>query len=70
MLTGNANDHPVMKQFHKLEDEKLTPVILAPSQFGQWLSADQVQAIAMLNWQSMSNLISQSSTQLRKEKSL
>ena len=44
MLTVNADSHPVMKQFHKAEDEKRTPVVLAPSQFQQWLSADEVVA--------------------------
>ena len=59
MLTVNADEHPVMKQFHKPGDEKRTPVILAPSQFDQWLSADQAQAAAMLNLQSRPELTSQ-----------
>ena len=70
MLTVNADPHPVMKQFHKSEDEKRTPVILAPSQFKQWLSADQDLATSMMNWDLMPNLISQNSAQFRKEKSL
>lgn len=68
MLTVNADSHPVMKQFHKAEDEKRTPVILAPSQFHQWLSADQAVATSMMSWELMPNVISQNSAQSRKEK--
>jgi putative SOS response-associated peptidase YedK len=58
MLTVNADAHPVMKQFHKPGDEKRTPVVLAPSQFDEWLSADQVKAAAMMNWDLMPELSS------------
>jgi hypothetical protein len=68
MLTVNADEHPVMKQFHKANDEKRTPVILAPSQFHQWLSADQAVATSMMNWDLMPSLMSQNSAQFRKEK--
>ena len=68
MLTANADSHPVMKQFHKAEDEKRTPVVLAPSQFDQWLSADQAMATSMMNWELMPNLITKNSAQLKKEK--
>jgi putative SOS response-associated peptidase YedK len=68
MLTVNADSHPVMKQFHKAEDEKRTPVILAPSQFHQWLSADQAVATSMMSWELMPNVISQNAAQSRKEK--
>lgn len=68
MLTVNADEHTVMKQFHKAGDEKRTPVILAPSQFQQWLSADQSVATSMMSWEAMPKLISQSSAQIRKEK--
>lgn len=59
MLTVNADEHPVMNQFHKPGDEKRTPVILAPDQFDDWLSADQSQAAQLMNWQKMPVLISQ-----------
>jgi putative SOS response-associated peptidase YedK len=61
MLTVNADHHPVMKQFHKPGDEKRTPVVLSESQFDQWLSADETQAMAMMNGASMTALISQRS---------
>jgi putative SOS response-associated peptidase YedK len=59
MLTINADEHPVMNQFHKPGDEKRTPVILAPSQFHEWLSADPSHAAEMMNWQQMPALVSQ-----------
>ena len=39
MLTVNADDHPVMRRFHKPCDEKRTPVILDGEQIEAWLSA-------------------------------
>jgi len=57
MLTVNADDHPVMKQFHKAGDEKRTPVILAPSQFDEWMDADQTQAAAMMTCELMPMLV-------------
>jgi putative SOS response-associated peptidase YedK len=61
MLTVNADHHPVMKQFHRPDDEKRTPVILSESQFHQWLGADEKQAMAMMRGDSMPELISQRS---------
>jgi putative SOS response-associated peptidase YedK len=60
MLTINADTHPVMKQFHKPEDEKRTPLILATNQFDDWLNADQQIVASMLNWLSMPELVCQS----------
>lgn len=56
MLTVNADEHTVMKQFHRVGDEKRTPVVLNTSQFNQWLSADDTQATAMMKWDSMPTL--------------
>ena len=39
MLTVNADDHPVMRRFHKQGDEKRTPVILDGAQIEEWLGA-------------------------------
>lgn len=58
MLTVNADNHPVMNQFHKPGDEKRTPVVLNESQFDEWLSADESQATAMMNWEKMPPLSS------------
>jgi putative SOS response-associated peptidase YedK len=57
MLTVNADDHPVMNQFHRLGDEKRTPVVLSTSQFDQWLSADETQAMTMMKWDNMPQLL-------------
>lgn len=58
MLTINADAHPVMRQFHKPEDEKRTPLILAPNQFNDWLNADHGQGETMLNFSLMPELVS------------
>lgn len=48
MLTINATDHPVMKHFHKLEDEKRSIVILQESDYQNWLNADHDMARELL----------------------
>ena len=40
MITVNADEHPVMRQFHKPGDEKRTPVIIAPELHDKWLRAN------------------------------
>ncbi len=57
MLTVNADEHLVMKQFHKPQDEKRTPVIMPPALHDAWLSADVEQAAALMNWQHMPELV-------------
>jgi putative SOS response-associated peptidase YedK len=37
MLTINADDHPLMRRFHKPNDEKRMVVILRPSNYDAWL---------------------------------
>jgi putative SOS response-associated peptidase YedK len=49
MLTVNADQHSVMNQFHKPEDEKRTPVVIPKEHFIDWLSADHEQAMGMLS---------------------
>lgn len=56
MLTVNADDHPVMRQFHKPADEKRTPVILPPPLFDTWLSADMTRAGELMTWTNMPEL--------------
>lgn len=60
MLTVNADDHPVMKQFHKHGDEKRTPVIIAPELHDAWLSADTSQASELMTWSHMLELFAMS----------
>jgi len=38
MLTVNANDHSLMKRFHKPEDEKRSVVIVPPAEYEDWLA--------------------------------
>ena len=38
MLTVNADAHPLMRRFHKPEDEKRMVVILDPKDYGAWLA--------------------------------
>lgn len=53
MLTVNADEHPVMKRFHKAGDEKRTPVIVPESEYRNWLSASVEQAAEMMSWTHM-----------------
>ena len=57
MLTTNADQHPVMRQFHPAADEKRTPVVLAEQQFVGWLSATPEQAAGFMNWSKMPELV-------------
>ncbi|MFM1765015.1 MAG: hypothetical protein RIU71_778, partial [Pseudomonadota bacterium] len=53
MLTVNADEHPVMKQFHKEGDEKRTPVIVPPELHKAWLAATPQEAATFMSWQQM-----------------
>jgi hypothetical protein len=53
MLTVNADEHVVMRQFHKVGDEKRTPVIIPQENYIQWLGADVPTATQMLSWAGM-----------------
>ena len=44
MLSVNADDHPLMKRFHKPGDEKRMVVILDPEGYSRWLSCGVEQA--------------------------
>ncbi|MBC7984843.1 MAG: SOS response-associated peptidase family protein [Candidatus Obscuribacterales bacterium] len=37
MLTINANEHPLMRRFHRPDDEKRSVVILEPAHYEDWL---------------------------------
>lgn len=39
MLTINADDHPLMREFHKPTDEKRMVVVLPPERYADWLAA-------------------------------
>ena len=48
MLTINADDHPLMRNFHRPEDEKRMVVILTSDRFDAWLSAKPEQSARFL----------------------
>jgi len=49
MLTINADNHPIMKHFHKSEDVKRSVVVLSDSDYLSWLHANIVDAKGLLN---------------------
>lgn len=49
MLTINADEHPLMRQFHKPGDEKRSLVVVPPELRAAWLQADPKLAHAMLH---------------------
>lgn len=48
MLTVNADDHPLMRQFHKPDDEKRMAVILPEAAYDDWLSASAARSMEFL----------------------
>ena len=48
LLTINADHHPVMKHFHKPNDEKRSIVVLQDNNFTKWLNANHNQARDLL----------------------
>ena len=57
MLTIDASNHPVMKRMHKPEDEKRTVVPLRTELFNTWLNATPEEAQALLNIDSIPELM-------------
>ena len=57
MLTIEASGHPVMQRMHKLEDEKRTVVPLRPELFNAWLNATPQEAQALLQLDSIPELV-------------
>ena len=53
MLTINAAAHPVMRKFHRPEDEKRTPMVLDEQYFQDWLSATPLNATSFLRLDAM-----------------
>ena len=49
MLTINADDHAVMKQFHPPGDEKRALVMLERDQVSDWLNATTDEAVSLFN---------------------
>lgn len=63
MLTINADDHPLMRQFHKPDDEKRMVVILPEESYDAWLEAPTTESRDFLRQFPSDNLIAQQSQQ-------
>ncbi len=48
MLTINADEHPLMRRFHKPGEEKRSVVLLKPQEYAAWLDAGVNEAAAFL----------------------
>lgn len=48
MLTINATAHPLMQNFHKVDDEKRMVVILPPDRYQDWLVAEPAASMAFM----------------------
>ena len=59
MLTVNADDHPLMRRFHKPGDEKRMLVILPEAQYGEWLEAPPERSMAMMRQYPASRLVAE-----------
>jgi putative SOS response-associated peptidase YedK len=57
MLTVNADQHPVMKRFHRDGDEKRTPVIVPEANYMDWLGASVEQAGPLMHLPMPSDLM-------------
>jgi putative SOS response-associated peptidase YedK len=66
MLTVNADRHPLMKRFHKPADEKRTPVVIKPELHQTWIEATPDQAMALMHWTHMPDLVASPCPELRR----
>jgi putative SOS response-associated peptidase YedK len=48
MLTVNADGHPLMRDFHKPDDEKRMVVVLPPAFYTEWLQASASQSMGLI----------------------
>jgi putative SOS response-associated peptidase YedK len=59
MLTINAEQHPLMRQFHKAADEKRMVVILPPKRYQDWLNAKPAQSAEFMQMFPAEELVSE-----------
>lgn len=57
MLTMNATEHPLLKNYHRPEEEKRIVVILPEGQYDAWLNAPATQSIDFIRNYPADNLI-------------
>lgn len=62
MLTINADEHPLMRQFHKPTDEKRMVVILPEDRYADWLRATTKDAVEFLRMFPAEMLLAESAT--------
>jgi putative SOS response-associated peptidase YedK len=65
MLTINADDHSIMRQLHKPEDEKRMVVILNDGDYDSWLQAPVPESHNFLRQFPASNLVAVKEQQSR-----
>jgi putative SOS response-associated peptidase YedK len=65
MLTINADDHPLMRHFHKPTDEKRMVVILPEDAYDAWLRAGPDHSRAFMRAFSADQLLSSGPEQPR-----
>ena len=51
MLTVNADQHPIMREMHKPDDEKRMVVVLPPARYAQWLDLPARDSLDFLHAQ-------------------
>ena len=59
MLTVNADAHPLMRHFHKPQDEKRMVVVLPEDRYGDWLEATAAQSASFLTLYPAQDLVTQ-----------
>lgn len=59
MLTINADSHPLMRQFHKPDDEKRMVVILDEVAYDAWLAAPAAESREFLRPFPAENLVAE-----------
>ncbi|MDP1740972.1 SOS response-associated peptidase [Polaromonas sp.] len=57
MLTMNATDHALLKDYHRAEDEKRIIVILPESRYGDWLNTPADRGVDFIQHYSADNLV-------------
>lgn len=70
MLTINADEHPLMKRFHKPEDEKRMIVLLEPEQIDEWLQAPLDAAPSFLQLYDAEKLVAEAAPKLARMKKI
>jgi putative SOS response-associated peptidase YedK len=68
MLTINADDHPLLRRFHKANEEKRMVVILEPHDYEEWLHAPGELVPSYFKQYSADQLVAEAAPILRKLK--